>query len=186
LLARAKKLPADFSAPIFMVLHVGADLPCILPQLLSSVAKLPARHPQNGELIEPGVLYVAPPAHQLLLEGDRVLVTQGPAENGFRPSIDALFRSAARAYGRRVIGVVLTGYLNDGALGLWLVQQHGGLPIVQDPRDAEQPAMPANALALVTPDYLAPLAQLGALLVRLTTEVAPANQRRPAPALDAG
>ncbi|MDJ0367772.1 chemotaxis protein CheB [Hymenobacter sp. H14-R3] len=171
LLALAKTLPADFPAPIFIVLHVGADLPCMLPQLLSAVAKLPARHPQNGELIAPGVLYVAPPAHHLLLAGNRVLVTQGPQENGFRPAIDALFRSAAGAYGPRVIGVVLTGYLSDGAQGLRLVQQHGGLTIVQDPRDAEQPDMPTHALALTTPDYLVPLAQLGPLLVRLTSVV---------------
>ncbi|GAB3639328.1 hypothetical protein GCM10027422_49190 [Hymenobacter arcticus] len=167
-MALAKTLPANFPAPIFMVQHLGADLPCLLPQLLSAVAKLPARHPQNGELIRPGVLYVASPDHQLLLAGSRVVVTQGPKENGFRPAIDALFCSAARAYGPHVIGVVLTGYLSDGALGLRLVQQHGGLTIVQDPRDAEQPDMPTHALALVTPDYIVPLTQLGPLLVRLT------------------
>jgi len=82
------------------------------------------------------------------------------------------------------LGVILTGYLNDGVSGLWWVQRHGGLTIVQDLRDAEQSAMPTNALALVTPDYIVPLAQLGTLLVRLTTDVAPANLRRPAPALD--
>ncbi|OGX91755.1 hypothetical protein BEN49_18565 [Hymenobacter coccineus] len=179
LLALAKTLPADFPAPIFIVLHVGATLPSMLPELLSAVSKLPARHPESGELIAPGVIYVAPPAHQMLLEGNRVLVTQGPPEKGFRPSVDALFRSAASAYGRRVIGVVLTGFLSDGALGLQQVQQHGGLTIVQDPHDAEQPAMPTNALALLTPDYLVPLAQLGPLLVRLTTAGAPANRRSP-------
>lgn len=180
LLALAKTLPADFAAPIFIVLHVGADLPCILPQLLCSVSKLKARYPQNGELIEPGIMYVAPPGHQLLLKGDRVLATQGPKENGFRPCIDVLFRSAARTYGRRVIGIVLTGFLNDGAQGLWWVQRCGGLTIVQDPHDAEQPAMPTHALALVTPDYTVPLAQLGPLLVRLTTGSTPANRQRPA------
>jgi two-component system chemotaxis response regulator CheB len=169
LLALAKALPADFPAPIFIVLHLGAAMPCILPQLLSTVSKLPARHPLDGELIEPGVLYVAPPAHQLLLQGNRVLLTQGAKENGFRPAIDALFRLAARAYGSRVIGVVLTGFLNNGAAGLGWVQQHGGLTIVQDPRDAEQPAMPTHALEVVVPDYLVPLAQLGPLLVRLVT-----------------
>ncbi|TPG57993.1 chemotaxis protein CheB [Hymenobacter nivis] len=179
LLALAKTLPADFPAPIFMVLHVGAALPSMLPELLSAVSKLPARHPESGELIEPGIIYVAPPAHQLLLNGNWVLVTQGPPEKGFRPSIDTLFRSAASAYGGRVIGVILTGFLSDGALGLQLVQQHGGLTIVQDPHDAEQPAMPTHALALVTPDYLVPLAQLGPLLVRLTTAGAPANRRPP-------
>ncbi len=98
-----------------------------------------------------------------------MLVTRGPKEKGVRPCIDALFRSVARTHGPRVIGVVLTGFLSDGALGLRCVQQHGGLTIVQDPHNAEQPAMPTNALALLTPDYLVPLVQLGPLLVRLTT-----------------
>ncbi|MGI4741437.1 MAG: chemotaxis protein CheB [Janthinobacterium lividum] len=184
LLALAKTLPADFPAPIFVVLHVAADSPSIMPELLNSVSALEARHPQNGETVRPGVIYMAPPDHHLLLEDDRVLVTRGPKENRFRPSIDALFRSAAYTYGPRVIGVVLTGYLDDGTSGLWSVQRMGGLAIVQDPHDAEQPAMPTNALAFVAADYLVPLAQLGALLVRLTLKPAPAKTRLPAAELD--
>ncbi|GAC1377366.1 MAG: chemotaxis protein CheB [Hymenobacter sp.] len=184
LLELAKSLPADFSAPIFIVQHVAPDSPSILPQLLSSVSALKARHPKNGETVTPGVLYVAPPDHHLLLEGNRVLVTRGPKENRFRPSIDALFRSAAYTFGPRVIGVVLTGYLDDGTSGLWSVQRMGGLTIVQDPHDAEQPAMPTNALEFVKPDYLVPIATLGSLLVRLTTELAPDKPRLPAAQLD--
>jgi len=184
LLELVKTLPADFPAPILIVQHVAADSPSILPQLLSSVSALKARHPQNEETVEPGVIYVARPDHHLLLEGDQVLVTRGPKENRFRPSIDALFRSAAYTYGPRVIGVVLTGYLDDGTSGLWSVQRMGGLTVVQDPRDAEQPSMPTNALEFVKADYLVPLAELGALLVRLTTEVAPAKPRLPADQLD--
>ena len=177
LLALVKTLPADFPAPIFVVQHVAADSPSILPQLLSSVSALEARHPQDGETVAAGTIYMAPPDHHLLLEGDRVLVTRGPKENRFRPSIDALFRSAAYTYGPRVIGVVLTGYLDDGTSGLWSVQRLGGLAVVQDPRDAESPAMPANALEFVQADHVVPLAELGALLVRLTTERAPAKPR---------
>jgi two-component system chemotaxis response regulator CheB len=184
LLALARTLPADFPAPIFVVLHVAADSPSIMPELLNSAGVLPAKHPQNGELVQPGVIYLAPPDHHLLLEDDRVLVTRGPKENRFRPSIDALFRSAAYTYGARVLGVVLTGYLDDGTSGLWSVQRMGGLAIVQDPRDAEQPAMPTNALEFVTADYLVPLAQLGPLLVRLTREPAPAPIQLPAEQLD--
>ena len=184
LLEWAKTLPADFPAPIFVVQHVAADSPSILPQLLSSVSALPARHPHDGEVIQPGVIYVAPPDHHLLLEGDQVLVTRGPKENRFRPSIDALFRSAAYTYGPRVIGVVLTGYLDDGTSGLWSVQRMGGLAIVQDPHDAQQPAMPTNALEFVKADYVVPLAQLGSLLVRLTMEAAPAKNRLPAEQLE--
>ena len=182
LLALAKTLPADFPAPIFVVLHVAPDSPSIMPELLNHVAALEAKHPQNGKTVRPGVIYLGPPDHHLLLEGDKVLVTRGPKENRFRPSIDALFRSAAYTYGPRVIGVVLTGYLDDGTSGLWSVQRMGGLAIVQDPRDAEQPAMPTNALEFVTADHLVPLAQLGSLLVRLTQEQAPAKTRLPAAA----
>ncbi|WP_216690935.1 chemotaxis protein CheB [Hymenobacter siberiensis] len=182
LLALAKTLPADFPAPIFVVLHVAPDSLSIMPQLLNSVSALHAKHPQNGEVVQPGTIYLAPPNHHLLLEDDRVLVTRGPKENRFRPSIDALFRSAAYTYGPRVLGVVLTGYLDDGTSGLWSVQRMGGLAIVQDPHDAEQPAMPTNALEFVEVDYLVPLAELGPLLVRLTLE--PAKTRLPAAQLD--
>ena len=184
LLALAKTLPADFPAPIFVVLHVPPDSPSLMPELLNAVSALEARHPANGELVRAGVIYLAPPDHHLLLEDDRVLVTRGPKENRFRPSIDALFRSAAYTYGPRVLGVVLTGYLDDGTSGLWSVRRMGGLAIIQDPRDAEQPAMPTNALEFVEADHLVPIAQLGALLVRLTLEPAPAKTHLPAAQLD--
>jgi len=184
LLALVKTLPADFPAPIFVVQHLAPDSPSILPQLLSSVSALRVKHPHNGETVEPGVIYVAPPDHHLLLEDDRVLMARGPKENRFRPSIDALFRSAAYTYGPRVIGVVLTGYLDDGTSGLWSVQRMGGLTVVQAPHDAEQPSMPTNALEFVAADYVVPLAELGGLLVRLTTEPAPAKPKLPADQLD--
>ena len=163
---------------------MAPDSPGILPQLLSSVSALKARHPQDGETVAPGMICVAPPDHHLLLEDDRVLVARGPKENRFRPSIDALFRSAAYTYGPRVIGVVLTGYLDDGTSGLWSVQRMGGVAVVQEPRDAEQPSMPTNALEFVKSDYLVPLAELAALLVRLTAEPAPARPPLPAAQLD--
>ncbi|MGI4737416.1 MAG: chemotaxis protein CheB [Janthinobacterium lividum] len=170
LLELVTTLPKDFPAPIFVVQHVAPYSPSLMPQLLSRVSALPAKHPENGETIEPGVIYVAPPDHHLLIEDDHVLVTRGPKENRFRPSIDALFRSAAYTYGPRVIGVVLTGYLDDGTSGLWSVQRLGGLVVVQDPADAHFPAMPINALEFVTADYIVPLSQIGSLLTRLTTE----------------
>jgi two-component system chemotaxis response regulator CheB len=167
-----------------VVLHVSADSPSILPQLLNSVSALKARHPHDGETVAAGIIYVAPPDHHLLLEDDRILVTRGPKENRFRPSIDALFRSAAYTYGPRVIGVVLTGYLDDGTSGLWSVQRMGGRSVVQEPRDAEQPSMPTNALEFVVADYVVPLVELGPLLGRLTQERAPAKTRLPAAELD--
>lgn len=179
-----KALPADFPAPVFVVMHVPADSPSVLPQLLGAATALQVRHPQNGEVVQAGVIYVARPDYHLLLEDDRVLVTRGPKENRFRPSIDALFRSAAYTCGPRVIGVVLTGYLDDGTSGLWSVQRMGGVAVVQDPRDAEQPSMPTNALEFVAAEYVLPVAQLGGLLVRLTQERAPAKTRLPAAELD--
>ena len=184
LMELAKALPADFPAPVFVVMHMPPDSPSGLPQLLSSVSALQVRHPQNGEVVEAGVIYVARPDHHLLLEDNRVLVTRGPKENRFRPSVDALFRSAAYTYGPRVVGVVLTGYLDDGTSGLWSVQRLGGVAVVQEPGDAEQPSMPTNALEFVAADHVLPLAQLGALLVRLTQERAPAKIRLPAAELD--
>ena len=184
LLALGKTLPADFPAPVFVVQHLAPDSPSILPQLLSAVSALPVKHPKNEETVQPGVIYVAPPDRHLLLEDNQVLVARGPKENRFRPSIDALFRSAAYTYGPRVIGVVLTGYLDDGTSGLWSVQRMGGLTVVQDPLDAEQPSMPTNALEFVAADHVLPLAQLGPLLVRLTTEPAPARPPLPADQLD--
>ena len=184
LVALVKALPPDFPAPICVVLHLPADSPSLLPQLLGAASALPVRHPRDGEIVRAGVIYLAPPDHHLLLEDDRVLVTRGPKENRFRPSIDALFRSAAYTYGPRVIGVVLTGYLDDGTSGLWSVQRMGGRAIVQDPYDAEQPSMPANALQFVAADYVVPLAQVGPLLVRLAQERAPAKTRLPAAELD--
>ena len=175
LLDLVRTLPADFPAPIFVVQHVAADSPSILPQLLDHASPLRAVHPRHGETVEAGVIYVAPPDHHLLVENDKLLVTRGPKENRFRPSIDALFRSAAYSYGPRVIGVVLTGYLDDGTSGLWTVQRLGGLTVVQDPQDAASPAMPANALQYVDADHVVPLAALGALLSRLTAEPAPAR-----------
>jgi len=175
--ALVQTLPADFPAPIFVVQHVGADSQSILPQLLDRVSALAAKHAQDGEAFAAGTIYVAPPDHHLLLEEGRVLVKRGPKENRFRPSIDALFRSAAYGYGPRVIGVVLTGYLDDGTSGLWSLQRMGGVAVVQDPLDAESPAMPTNALGYVKADHIVPLAELGSLLVRLTLEPAPAKPR---------
>jgi two-component system chemotaxis response regulator CheB len=155
------------------VQHIPAYAVSHLPDLLSKAGALPARHPHHQEPLRPGVIYVAPPDHHLLLEDDHVLVTRGPKENHFRPSVDALFRSAAYTYGPRVIGIVLTGYLNDGTSGLWTVQRLGGVAVVQDPQDAYADAMPQNALEFLRPDYLLALAELAPLLERLTAQVAP-------------
>ena len=171
-------LPRDFAAPIFVVQHLSPFAPSYLPQILSHAGPLKAGHPYDGEPIRAGRIYVAPPDHHLLLEsdeatGDRVIVKKGPKENRFRPSIDALFRSAAYTFGTRVIGVVLTGLLNDGTSGMWSVKRLGGLGIVQQPEDALYPSMPESVLEYVAPDWVVPLTEIGPLLSRLTEESAP-------------
>lgn len=177
LLELVKNLPADFPASVFVVQHLAPYAHSVLPQLLSHVSALPVRHPEDGERVQPGTIYVAPPDHHLLIENDKALVKRGPKENRFRPSVDALFRSAAYGYGSRVIGVVLTGYLDDGTSGLWCIQRLGGVTVVQDPQDAASPAMPTNALEFVEADHIVPLAGLAALLVELTTQSASAQPR---------
>jgi len=172
LLELARVLPPDLSAAIFIVQHIPAYATSYLAELLDKAGPLPARHPQHGEPIQPGTIYVAPPDHHLLLAQDQVLVTRGPKENHFRPSIDALFRSAAYTYGSRVIGVVLTGYLDDGTSGLWTIQRLGGVTIIQDPHDAYADAMPLSALEYIKPDYLVTLAELSSLLQHLTAQPA--------------
>lgn len=164
-------LPADLPAAIFIVLHVPPHGASVLPGILSRRGKLPARHPESGEAVQPGQVYVAPPDHHLLLresEGQLfVNLTRGPAENGHRPAVDTLFRSAARAAGPRVAGVVLSGTLDDGTAGLEAVKIRGGLTLVQDPDEAQFSAMPRSAIDNVPIDYVLPLAGLAQKLTEL-------------------
>jgi two-component system chemotaxis response regulator CheB len=163
-------LPPDLPASIFVVLHTSPQAPGMLAEILDYAGGLSARSPKDRERIHRGTIYVAPPDRHLVIEPNLVRVTRGPKENRFRPAIDPLFRSAAQTYGPRVIGVILTGYLDDGTAGLWTVKQLGGTTIVQDPSDALIPFMPQNALAHVKVDYCLPLAEIAPLLVRLTSE----------------
>ncbi|GAB3939700.1 chemotaxis protein CheB [Spirosoma harenae] len=163
-------LPADFSASLFVVMHVSPHSPSYLPDILTMSGKLPASHPRDGELIQPGHIYVAPPDHHLLVEYDQIIVKNGPKENRFRPSIDALFRSAAYTFGPRVIGIVLTGMLDDGTSGMWSIKRLGGTCIIQKPEDAMFPSMPDSVLNYVEVDYSLPVADMVPLLSRLTSE----------------
>jgi two-component system chemotaxis response regulator CheB len=164
----AAQLPADFPAPILVVLHIGSH-PSILPELLAKRGPLPARHARDGETLVRGRIYVAPPDQHLLLDGETVRLSRGPKEQHWRPAIDPLFRTAALSRGRDVIGVVLTGKLDDGTVGLQAVKACGGVAVVQDPGDAEEPSMPASALRHVDVDFRAPLAEIASLLTRLAS-----------------
>ena len=165
--------PHDLQATIFVVLHLSATGPSILAEILTGAGLLPAPQVVKGEIIAPGHIYVAPPDHHLLVEQGHVRVTRGPKENRFRPAVDVLFRSAAYAYGPRVIGVILTGALDDGTAGLWAVKDRGGLAVVQDPQEALHSSMPQSALRHVSVDACLPLAEIVPMLVQLVGEPAP-------------
>lgn len=169
LLTIVAALPGNLPASIFIVLHQPPNGQSVLPNLLNRAGPLPAVHAEDGESIRPGRIYIAPPDVHMLLEDGHIRLARGPRENRHRPSVDPLFRSAARHYGERVIGVVLTGSLDDGSAGLLAIKRTGGIAVVQDPDDALFPGMPYNALAVTDVDYCLPLADIGPRLVNLIT-----------------
>ena len=140
-----KSLPADIPAAIFVVLHVPSDSTSVLPSILKRAGQLPAHHPEDRAAIEPGRIYVAKPDCHLLIKRGYVRLVRGPKENSSRPAIDPLFRTAARYYSTRVVGVVLSGTLDDGTSGLSAIKSRGGIAIVQEPDDALYSGMPRSA-----------------------------------------
>jgi two-component system chemotaxis response regulator CheB len=164
--------PPNLPAALFVVWHIAPESPALLAEILQRAGPLPALHPHDGDAIHPGRIYVAPPDHHLLADDGRVRLSRGPKENHFRPAIDPLFRSAARAYGPRVIGVVLSGALDDGTAGMEAIKARGGIAVVQDPREAINPAMPQSVLAHVAVDHRVPAAAMGSLLADLASRVA--------------
>lgn len=163
-------LPPDLDAAIFIVWHMSPDLRGILPQVLNQQNTILASNAIDREPIVFNRIYVAPPDRHLLLENGFVRVTRGPKENRFRPAVDPLFRSAAYIYGPRVVGIVLSGALDDGTAGLWTIKSRGGIAIVQDPAEAEVPAMPQHALQAVEVDYRVTVAEMSSLLTEIILE----------------
>jgi two-component system chemotaxis response regulator CheB len=164
-----RDLPRDLRAAVFVVLHVSRGRSA-LPEILSRVGRLPAIHPRDGDQIRYAQVHIAPPDHHMVIDRTTVRIVHGPSENGVRPSIDPLFRSAARTYGPRVIGVVLTGALDDGTAGLAAVKEAGGIAIVQDPDESFASSMPRSAMAFVDVDHVLPLREIAPLLTTLTLE----------------
>lgn len=162
----AASLPAWFPAPILVAQHVGSH-PSILPGLLQRRGPLPAAHASDGEPVVAGRIHVAPPDHHMLLDGDAIRLSRGAKENHARPAIDPLFRSAAVSHGAGVIGVLLTGLLDDGTVGLQAIERRGGIAVVQDPDEAEWPSMPLSALRHVQVHHRVGLAAMGPLLAEL-------------------
>jgi two-component system chemotaxis response regulator CheB len=165
----AAGLPADLKAAVFVVLHIGKGTNGLsyMPEILSKAGPLPAVHPKNGEPIEIGKIYVAPPDCHLVLVPGNIQLSNGPKENRTRPAINPLFRSAALAYEDRVTGVILTGALDDGVAGLAEIKRKGGVAVVQDPQTALFPSMPENALKHVEVDHVTSLSDIGGLIARL-------------------
>jgi two-component system, chemotaxis family, protein-glutamate methylesterase/glutaminase len=167
-----RDLPEDLPAAVFIVLHMGPHSSTALPWILARQTKLPVDHPRDGEVIQPNRIYVAIPDHHLLVGRGTVRVTTGPRENGHRPGVDTLFRTAAAGYGRRVVGVVLSGSGDDGTAGLRAIHDRGGLTIVQDPDEALFPGMPQSAVAGDHPDFVVPVGDIGNLLFELARDKA--------------
>jgi two-component system chemotaxis response regulator CheB len=163
-------LPADFPAAVFVVIHQSQSQPGRLPEILARCGALAAEHAIDGAAIELGHVYVAPPDHHLLVERGRMRLSRGPKENRFRPSIDPLFRTAARVYGPQVIGLILSGLLDDGTLGMMRVKQFGGMTIAQDPLTADSADMPASAIRNVACDFILKPEQIAGTLTQLVQQ----------------
>jgi two-component system, chemotaxis family, protein-glutamate methylesterase/glutaminase len=171
------RLPADYRGSMFIVVHISPEARGDMAAILAHAGPVRAVTAQDGLAVDPGTIYTAPPDHHLLLEAGRMRVVRGPRENRHRPAVDPLFRSAAWAYGPRVVGVVLSGNLDDGTAGLWAIKSCGGITVVQDPGEAEHPEMPTNALMHNRIDHRLALADIAELLVRL--EKQPVDRDRP-------
>jgi two-component system chemotaxis response regulator CheB len=160
-----KSLPKSLDAAVLIVMHVGAKSE--LPSVLRKCGTLPCEFVVDHPKLNPGNMYIAPPGFHMRVENGHVGLFHGEKENHSRPSVNPLFRSAAQLYGSNVVGVILTGLLSDGALGLAEVKRHGGIAIVQDPEDADHPSMPIHALKRTEVDYCLPLEAIGPRITAL-------------------
>ena len=166
------QFPSDLQASIFVVLHTSPESTGLFADILDKAGPLTTKAAADGEPVLPGRVYVAPPDFHMLVKPGHVRLYRGPRENRHRPAIDPLFRSAAVAYRAQTVGVVLTGYLDDGTSGLLAIKRCGGLAIVQDPDDADYPDMPTNALTEVEVDYRLPISKMGEVIHHIVEQPA--------------
>lgn len=162
------QLPAAFPAPILAVLHTFSGGPRLLAKLLGECTAMPVSYGADGERVEQGHVYLAPPDRHLVSAAPGVLeLDRGPKVRHSRPSADRLFQSAAHVYGPRVIGVLLTGGDEDGTDGLRSINAAGGIGVVQEPQEARDPSMPLDVLPAGFPDYRLPLDEIAEMLRKL-------------------
>jgi two-component system chemotaxis response regulator CheB len=157
-------LPVDLPATVFVVANIGAQS-SVLPEMFQEDCALPVRHAEDQAAFDKSVIYIAPPDRHLLVHNDKTYLSCGAKENFSRPAADPLFRSAAVNYGARVIAVVLSGELDDGAAGLYAVRACGGIAVVQEPCDCQAASMPLRALNSVPDAFVTPAAEIGKLIV---------------------
>ena len=165
------QLPQSLQACVLVVMHTPSNGTGVLPQILARVSSLPVAFAENGHDLRAGHIYVAPPDRHLIVASEKLALVHGPRENGFRPAIDPLFRTAARQVGARGIGVILSGALSDGTYGLSVIKQYGGVAIVQDPEEAVVRSMPQSALNYVDIDLVLPAARIAESIERLAGSV---------------
>ena len=170
IIAMVEQLPADLGAAVFIVQHIPAYTRSSIDQVIQNHTALRVTKPVDGASIEPNTIYVARADRHLMVEPGRVVVSKGPRENRFRPAVDALFRSAAHAYRHRVVGVVLSGALNDGSSGSWTIKRFGGTVIVQDPEEAMFSDMPRETMQYTEVDHVLPAVRIGRILTDICRE----------------
>jgi two-component system chemotaxis response regulator CheB len=174
-----KRLPKDFPAPVAVVLHMLNSGRRVVPELLSKAGPLPAAFCQDGEVLQPGKIYVCPPDYHLLIEQGRAHLRRGPIENNARPAIDPLFRSAAVDARAGAVAVVLSGTMSDGVSGLGAIKRCGGTTVVQDPADAKFPELPQNAVSHAPVDHVVPVVRMPELLLKLVQAPIPSGGEIP-------
>ncbi|MBK8020963.1 MAG: chemotaxis protein CheB [Chloroflexi bacterium] len=173
--ALVARLPEDLPASLFIVLHLSPHGTSLLPNILNRAGPLLAVHPQDRQPIENGRIYAAPSDMHLLVKNGYVTLSRGPRENGHRPAVDPMFRTAARYYGSRVVGVILSGTLDDGTAGMLAVKLRNGVTIVQDPEEALFAGMPNSAIEHVSIDHVARIEQIAELLIQYAHEPVPSD-----------
>lgn len=169
LLTIVKALPPTLPAAVVIVMHTNSSGTTYLPDILSRASRLPVHFVKDGQPIEGGQILIAPPDFHVVVARRSLSLTRGPRENGFRPAIDPLFRTASRVFRKRVMGIILSGALDDGTYGMSVIQDNGGVTVVQDPDEAQIPSMPMTVMAAVNVDHVLKAAKIAEAIVQLTT-----------------